>query len=283
MDIGIVTYNPNVEFIAKLVQYVLRNSNVAHCIVVDNGSSNFSELDLAISNITKCVLICNKTNMGIATALCQVMNYKQSNEEWVLFLDQDTDISYEVINVFEQIINSNCFQDVGILCSSCISIHGNSFANNEKALETVVWNGHSISKVTRCITSGSCISRRIYKDVGQFDEQLFIDEVDYEYCFRLQKDGFDILRVDSLSILHEVFDDNIKQIKIGRKTIQYNDVSTFRLYYKIRNYLYLKKKYQTYDNRPFFVLKYILKTCLLETDKRKRLLQIIRGVIDSSM
>lgn len=42
-------------------------------------------------------------------------------------------------------------------------------------------------EVKLAITSGSILNVTIAKQLGSFDENLFIDEVDSEFCYRAQK------------------------------------------------------------------------------------------------
>lgn len=49
-----------------------------------------------------------------------------------------------------------------------------------------------------CITSASCTNLAVWKEVGGFDERLFIDLVDNEFCKRLIVSGYKILRLNNL-------------------------------------------------------------------------------------
>ena len=52
------------------------------------------------------------------------------------------------------------------------------------------------------ITAGSLISIMAYKAIGGYNEALFIDEVDHEYCYRLRREGFQVLLCGFVKMQH---------------------------------------------------------------------------------
>jgi GT2 family glycosyltransferase len=54
-----------------------------------------------------------------------------------------------------------------------------------------------------CITSASCTNLNAWKNVGGFDEWLFIDLVDNDFCKRIIVSGYKILRINSLVLDQE--------------------------------------------------------------------------------
>src|SRR5699024_6976157 len=54
-----------------------------------------------------------------------------------------------------------------------------------------------------CITSASCTSIKAWEKIGGFDDWLFIDLVDNEFCKRLVASGYKILRLNHLVLDQE--------------------------------------------------------------------------------
>ena len=44
----------------------------------------------------------------------------------------------------------------------------------------------------------------IFDKIGGFDEKLFIDGVDFDFCIRMRKAGYGILRSNNVYLLQEV-------------------------------------------------------------------------------
>ena len=100
------------------------------------------------------------------------------------------------------------------------------------------------NKVKLLITSGSIINLNNYKKIGEFDENLFIDFVDTEYCFKSILKGFELIQFPNIYMHHKIGNSNqyrsIKNLKSSTRSIH----SSVRLYYMMRNFLYLQKKYK---------------------------------------
>lgn len=98
-----------------------------------------------------------------------------------------------------------------------------------------------VSYPKKVIASGNIINLKVWKEVGKFDEVLFIDEVDNDFCFRLIRKGYRILRFNNLKMIHQIGD---YQFQLIRKKYSYH--SSFRLYYIFRNHYVIMKRYPEY-------------------------------------
>ena len=102
----------------------------------------------------------------------------------------------------------------------------------------ILLNEHEkISFVNAVMTSGNIINLKLSKRVGEFEEKLFIDEVDHEYCYRINEKKLKIARLNDVYLSH-----NLGEItkKFFIKSTNHNYL---RRYYITRNKLYLQKKY----------------------------------------
>ncbi len=115
--------------------------------------------------------------------------------------------------------------------------------------------------------------------IGDFDEALFIDGVDYDYCFRARMLGLAVVRFATIFSIHsvgrEVYRASIKSIFLLRKRKEIH--SPLRCYYMYRNMLYLEKKYRQFEPVYYKQIRgYVLsriKVCLLYG---RQTLQILR-------
>jgi rhamnosyltransferase len=56
------------------------------------------------------------------------------------------------------------------------------------------------------MTSGNLIHLTAHKIIGGFNEKLFIDYIDHEYCPRLHINGFSVIRANKAMLFHKVGD-----------------------------------------------------------------------------
>jgi rhamnosyltransferase len=87
------------------------------------------------------------------------------------------------------------------------------------------------------ISSGSCTTIECLKEVGLNDGRLFIDYVDFEWCWRANSKGYVCGITSNLSISHHV----------GQKTINLFGYLIIisapgRYFYQFRNYLWLIRR-----------------------------------------
>ena len=82
---------------------------------------------------------------------------------------------------------------LGSLCPQCVDRNFKSELNNEDVIE-----------VDKCITSASLVPVSAWNDVGGFNEELFIDFVDHDFCAKLKEHGYRILQIGSVKLSHEL-------------------------------------------------------------------------------
>ena len=70
--IGIVTYQPDKQRLQENILSALTNQEAGHVFIVDNHSSNLSDIQQLVADYPRTVLIENDDNKGIAHALNQI-------------------------------------------------------------------------------------------------------------------------------------------------------------------------------------------------------------------
>lgn len=105
------------------------------------------------------------------------------------------------------------------------------FRSNGLLIKRIYDEGQGVVEVDTLITSGMIVPYYMYEEAHLFDEQLFIEFVDTEWCFRTLKQGFQHYGCFSKKMKHELSDDAPKKF-FGIFILKY---SPFRRYYYFRN------------------------------------------------
>lgn len=219
----------------------------------------FPEKPPAPLDVDEVMIVDNtETNIGVAAALNKGLQ-KAIDEgyDWLLTMDQDS--------VFEPGALKE-LKDVAFSSRENIAIVS-PFHFIKRPVKT-----SAIEEVTITMTSGNLLRVSAARSVGMFEEKLFIDSVDNEYCLRLRKHGFRIIRVNR-SILHHA-------LGTLKKNIVTHPAS--RRYYITRNMLYVMKKY--FPRLFLFGSKELIKSfvliLLIEDDKWSKIKAMFRGLSD---
>lgn len=223
---GIVTYNPDAKLFNKVIAALTKQVNKVY--IWDNGSGNYAFIK-GICDKYGITLLSNQKNEGIAYALNQLCDKAiEDGFNWILTLDHDTIISSNYITQ----IDLNLPQRIGILCPSVEYV-------GVKLKKDIAKTRYE--EVEACMTSGSVMCLSAWSLAGKFNNWLFIDSVDNDICYKLRQNGFSIIRDNHLKIIH-----NLGK-PINRKKFFYNFIdfqySPFRIYYIVRNRIYITKKY----------------------------------------
>jgi len=225
---GIVLYNPSIERLKMNIESIYLQ--VDKVVLINNGSSNRNAIYDIISLFSNIEIIDNDSNKGIAKALNQIAEYAITNgAEWVLTLDQDSICDKDLISNYEQ---HTLLPDV-----ASITCRINDRNIN---LEKNIMNSSEF--VDSCITSANYIRLSVWNELGGFDERLFIDKVDTDYSFRLIHQGYKILKISKIGILHEIGINSKEHSFLGKHFFVYNHPA-FRCYYMIRNQIYFARKH----------------------------------------
>lgn len=230
---GIVTYNPDIERLKDNLRNVSRQFN--KIVLFDNCSENMKQIERLLQEYSdRCVLINSNKNMGIGYALNRIMEYaEKQNVNWVLLLDQDSVIP---ANMLEQYLKMQKLESAAVVCPQICDKNSKQFVENRI-------EGADIDEIGICITSGSYNKVEVWRKLGKFREDFFIDSVDNEYCIRLYFAGFKIYRNNNVVLDHELGKTRQHFIK---NTTNHNPM---RRYYIARNATYVANIYEKKLNK----------------------------------
>ena len=264
---GIVTFNPDLQRLKENIESLVKNELLGKIFIVDNASENINELKELLNTFPTVTLIGNGQNYGIAYALnviCQ--QAQQSGFDWLMTLDQDSVLQP---NILQEYAKHTADVGVGIICPRIEDRNmGRQYATTD----------HGWEKIDQCITSGNLVNLTAWKEIGGFDEKLFIDGVDFDFCIRMRKAGYGILRSNNVYLLQEVGKGRSKSL-FG-KTFSIMNHGGKRLYYIIRNYLYLGKKHHQRLHWTTEVGKRVFIVMTYEHHRLQKLGYMLRGLVD---
>jgi len=267
---GITLFNPDIELLKENIDSIKEQVNLI--ILIDNASRNINHIESILTNYCDIVLIKNDKNMGIARALNQIVEYSNSNNyKWVLFLDQDSKAPQGLVENYIKYLD---LQNIAVISPKILDIN-DKIDNSNSTTES------SIEFIDRCITSASLVNISICQSLGKFDEKMFIDLVDFEYCARVRRRNYKIIRVNSIILAHRLGD--LRVVKIFAKKIYVTNHSKERIYYFARNAIYFDKLHKDYLPKYYAIreiIKLIIKIIFFEKMKKSKIKFAFKGISD---
>ena len=262
MDVALVVvlYNDTPK------EYIYENKEV-RMIVVDNTPE--PNLNIHDSNITYIPLY---DNLGIAKALnVGFKKAQEMNVQWVLTMDQDSQLPDNMIAEYIRFIQEG-HHSIGIISPLINMYQGENLKPSDTFLE-----------IDRALTSGSLTSIEAYNAVGGFKDEMFIDEVDFEFCWNLKKHGYKIYQLNRVLMQHQL--GNTVEYKLfGHHLFYVTHHNYIRRYYMTRNSHYVSTLYS--DIMPVAPwwrkgrVVSLLKIVLFEKDVVRKLKAIRLGLKD---
>ncbi|MBR4790982.1 MAG: glycosyltransferase [Treponema sp.] len=226
----VIWFNPKETDVENIKTY---SSHFKKVFIVDNSDIDNSALALKISNA---VYIPNNSNLGIAAALntgCK--NALENGFTWVMTMDQDSAWdSLQLTSFFDLIFQT---KDPAVI--SFAPVHRNELKSVVGDIKFQTEKKSEQSEIFRqkVMTSGNIISLEAWLKVNGFNETLFIDEVDHEFCFKLTHAGYKICEFQNVIMIHTL--GAVKKTILPRPCKH----SGVRLFYIFRNMLYIKKTF----------------------------------------
>jgi rhamnosyltransferase len=269
----VVTFHPKAEMIDGLVAIA---SSVKHSYVIDNGSSLHNEFLREVEKLPNTTLIRLGHNLGIASALnVGVKHALASDVDWVLTLDQDTLLTSEAIDKMMEAYELYPNQDqIGILAPT-------HFEKNMGPQKMVGSKGNDVLiPREHVISSGCLIPRSTFDRVSGFDEDLFIDMVDHDFCLKVRKSGLEVFMIGNAQMAHSLGASN--RHKFGPLSFFSHNYPVERQYYRARNRIVLYRRHfgaWVWRDQQF-AIKDLTKVLLVESNKWKKIKAILHGTRD---
>lgn len=266
----IVAFNPEITRLYENVSAVTKQ--VDELLIIDNGSENLElyKEKLSKHNI-RYNLIALGENKGIGGALNEAISYCVTSDiEFLLTLDQDSVITPSLVGVLMDTMVGT--DNVAMVGPQILDLNAHQAIINTQIVDAF-----------HLITSGS-LCRVLHLDkVGRFNQNLFIDCVDFDMSLKLLEAGYRVLRNNQVTLLHEI--GHKKQMKFfGMKFSLLNHPES-RVYFMVRNRLCIIHRYWNLKGyKPLTDVKHLLTRTLamliFEDNKSAKFFSTIKGFFD---
>lgn len=260
------------------VENIRLMASQAKVIAVDDGSPRRHETLLrSVERLAGVTLVRLPTNVGIAAAMNVGIRHSiRDGANMVVTFDQDsTPRPDHVKRVCEVIVNLG---DI-----DCV-VAGPGLVGGE-LLSPDVANAPGPIPVTSLYQSGMGLPVGTLLRIGFFDESLFIDGVDTEYCMRVKRFGGAVFALPDLELPHRlgVGHQNFRRVRVGHFTPVATFHSAERRYYMNRNLVCLIRRY--WRDEPHWAIVSIRRTMgsnilswTVEDDRMRKFVASVRGI-----
>ncbi len=219
----IPVYRPDAEAGRRIERLM---PQVAGTVVVDDGSGAAADAFPADAEF-----IALETNRGIAAALnAGVARARELGATHVLTIDQDTTLGDDYV----AIALGTFSRAAGVRIGAAVVDAVNGVAS------TPTWTTpEGVPLAPEAIQSGMLISIECLDDSGGFDERLFIDSVDREFCHRIRAAGWSVGIATGTAIEH-----TIGRLEPLRGGGEFEWHEPFRQYYIARNGIVVARRFR---------------------------------------
>lgn len=219
--IGVVTtYFPDFKKLQANISTYLEQLD--YLFIWENTPKEKSRVTAFFKGQEKIIIRTTGDNEGIAKDLNTITQWAiEHGYEYVLTMDQDSAFQPGDFPKYLDIVSQNDQNNIGLWTPAYKNTGSKSLLEKEITM-----------------TSGSIVKTSVIKVCGFFSEELFIDLVDSEYCFRIRKNGYRIIQASPIVLKHQL---GYKKVnKWGIVTINY---SALRTYYIVRNWFLVYRQY----------------------------------------
>jgi len=262
IDGVVVLYNPDIQVIENIKSY---QSFCHKLFVMDNSTSLNEEVIKEIWKFPNVEYVSFSGNKGIAKALKEGLLLSiKDKAEFTLTMDQDSIFPSDKLDIVKNYLEkySNEYAIIGL--------NFNSDSSEPKLVEE-----HFL------LTSGNFIRNEDYQKIEGFNEDLFIDWVDFDLDEKFYAIGKKVGYINEVSLVHKM--GNPETHKIMGKEVTALNHPLVRYYYRYRNGLYLYKRNKKYYKKKYKhdIIIDRIKILLYEKNKRAKFKMIRKGRKDA--
>lgn len=231
----IICFHPDPVKLGRLITTIA--PSVERVILFDNGGLDLASLPAIGGKLS--VETRGGVNLGVATGLnLSAKAAFDKGDRYAVSFDQDSLPEPNMIEVLmSELRDARCRsmrvaaigpQTIDVRCGS---LRRSPFVRTD-GRNSVNWKGEGTEVVSLLITSGCLFDLHAWKEVP-FDDRLFIDYVDFNWCWRLSQRGYVLLGTTRATLRHEL---SAGLRDAGRITL--TKYGATRRYYQSRNALY---------------------------------------------
>jgi len=271
--------------------------------IIDNSRE---QLDL-ITQLPNLLIQHHPKNIGVAGGLKVSIQWALDNDyDFLWTFDQDSeplhDTLVKLITAYKEITEQGL--SIGIIAPAIIHSETNRKLQNSifdkyklrfflsdqpQAKNYFKFYNDYLYECDVVITSGSLINLKAAKNIPLPNEELFIDAVDWDYCFKMKAAGFHVFVVDNAIINHRLGEYNTLRFNAKLQKVPVYNYSAIRYYYMMRNHTFIESRLAYQDKHLWLsiafrfkaLLKKIIKIILYEDDNKIiKLWACLKGTFD---
>ncbi|MCA9767115.1 MAG: glycosyltransferase, partial [Carnobacterium sp.] len=250
------------------IKVIAENINIDRIILIDNSIKKNHSIYFTEKNKVEYYKLKYNEGIGKAQNIGIDKLLKEDIVKGIFFFDQDSILEETFISKMLEtyLFVKERYNNIGIIAPTIIE---------KSSSEKFEIENYTICK--EIISSGSLLNVEMIKAIGGMEEQLFIDYVDFEYCWRAIKKNYKIIRANTVTLEHKVGE---KVLKIFKYNIYVP--APFRYYYIYRNGSILAKRnyipnYWKIRERILRIITPIVILLFLDK-KRQRLKYVLKGM-----
>lgn len=263
---GIVLYNPDLERLQLNVDAI--KNDIDSILLVDNNSKNISEIQF-FANKQGIDLIQNEKNEGLPRTFNAMIKFANKNGfENLLLLDQDSICANNLIDLYKKNISKDYVCITPRIVHRLKEYEEKYGINSESEKELII----------ESINSGTLINLSILPPDIKFNENLFVDCVDFDFFLQLKKRDLKILRINSTSLFCDL--GNLRVHYLFNKPFFSNNYSIFRLEKQAKDRtIFITSHFKEPLARKVFLLSILgyFTLILFEKQKVSKLIAIFKG------
>ena len=197
--ICIILYNEVVTKIQSLETFRQAMSLFGAKILIMDNSTNeeIRKINSFESEKIKFTYFSNDGNIGLSRAYNNAINYASNFEDyWMMLADDDTYFSMDYLNnVYRTISNDS---DIDIF-TGIVKVSGNVFSPKNKlsfsgTAQLFIEKPGVYSNIFP-VNTGLVIHKCVFDKIGKYDENLFLDMIDFNFANQLTSEGINLIKV----------------------------------------------------------------------------------------
>ena len=254
---------------------------MAPVIVVDDGSPpQFAATLQAVGSLSGVTLLRSPRNLGIAHALNTGIEAALAHgASTVVTFDQDSSPGPDHV---ERLLTALATAPPNLK----IGVLGPGRVDGRPVDGVAAGDASPRQLVTTLIQSGMAIPESTWHTVGGFDDGLFIDLVDIDYCLRVRAAALSVIAVTDLDMDHclGLGPDLVRSMKLGKFRPVATGHGPDRRYYMTRNLLLLLRRHSRKEprwaatqSRRILVMDVL--ACTIERNRIRKLAAVFQGLL----
>lgn len=205
------------------------------------------------SHIKNAEYISFEKNLGLSSAFNKALKEITflTEADFILFFDQDSCITknfiQNLVNGFQELSKT---QRIGLLGPVYFDSTKKKYGGITKHCEKI---SQGFFLTTEIITSGMITTYKILENVGFWDEGIFLDYADFELCWKMIQNGFEIFITEN-ALLNHSLGSGFLNVNLIFKKLCLSYSPPLREYYQTREAVkFLKRDYVPKNWRKNFL------------------------------